>query len=277
MLLPVLWLFIFRFPEKGKKEELMPTTKVGDINMYYEIHGNGEPLVMINGAGASVEWSGRSIPVYSKDYQLILFDNRGAGKTDIPDLPYTTEMMADDLAGLLESLNIGPVHVWGLSMGGMIAQQFVLRYPNRVKSLILACTACGGPYDEAAFNISTANDAINQCITPGFIDKNPILIQQMREMMTAQLQFHQGTIRQRQAVRNHNTYDRLSEITSPTLIIHGDADQVFPVENARILASRIPNAGLSILKNTGHMLIEAGDEPDRLILDFLKRHNGPGK
>ena len=144
----------------------MPTVKVGDINMYYEVHGKGEPLVMIRGLGGSLDVFHLMIPIYSPEYRMILFDNRGAGKTDAPDIPYTTSMMADDLAGLLTALHIDSAHIWGASMGGMIAQHLALRYPDKVKSLVLICTYCGGPYSTipnspplANMNISSQRNA----------------------------------------------------------------------------------------------------------------------
>jgi 3-oxoadipate enol-lactonase len=264
----------------------MPKVKVGDINMYYEVHGKGEPLVLITGAGASMEMAAPAIiPVYSPEYQVVLFDNRGAGKSDVPDIPYTTEMMADDLSGLLDVIGIKSAHVCGTSMGGMIAQQFVLRYPKRVRSLILQSTYCGGQHSilpEETIRLSMglkiapdelARRMIEISITPEFKEKNPVLIQQIISTMNTNLAPRVGMMRQGQAVKSHNTYERLPEIKAPTLVMSGDADRALPVENSRIMASRIPGAELVILKNAGHLLIEAGGEPNRLILDFLKQHS----
>jgi len=114
--------------------------------MYCEVHGEGEPLVMINGAGATVEWSYRLIPTYSHEYRLVLFDNRGIGQSDRPDMVYTTAMMSDDLAGLLDGIGIDSAQIRGVSFGGMIAQEFALRHPKRARSLILAATYCGGKH-----------------------------------------------------------------------------------------------------------------------------------
>ena len=268
----------------------MPKTKVGDINMYYEVHGKGEPLVMVTGAGASMDMGAPAIiPVYSPEYQVVLFDNRGAGKSDAPDIPYTTGMMADDLAGLLDVIGIKSAHICGTSMGGMITQQFALRYPKRVRSLILQSTYCGGPNSilpEETIRLSMglkiapdelARRIIEISITPEFKEKNPVLIQQIISVMNTALAPSVGMMRQGQAVKSHNTYKQLPKIKTPTLVIHGDADRTLPVENSRIIASRIPGADLVILENAGHLLIEAGDEPNRIILDFLQRHRKSGK
>jgi pimeloyl-ACP methyl ester carboxylesterase len=271
----------------------MPKVKVSDINIYYEIHGKGEPLVMINGASGSVEWLYQAIPVYSREYRLIVFDNRGAGRSDAPDIPYTTEMMADDAAGLLDAIGIDSAHIWSGSMGGMIAQQFVLRYPKRVRSLILACTYCGGPNSSIMTDPETMRaiehmqglsgkelmmETLRLCLSQKFINDNPGTIKEMiKNMMKHSITSH-GQMRQGQAVMGHNTYERLPEIKAPTLVISGDADKLIPVENSRIIASRIPGAELIILKNMGHLFgFEAVDESNRVMLDFLRRHRSSGK
>ncbi|OGO07195.1 MAG: hypothetical protein A2Y92_05015 [Chloroflexi bacterium RBG_13_57_8] len=267
----------------------MPKVKVGDINMYYEIHGKGEPLVMIMGASGNLEWMENAIPVFSHDYKLVLFDNRDAGRTDVSNIPYTTETLADDLAGLLDALQIESAHIQGASMGGMIAQQFVLRYPKRVKSLILACTYCGGPGSSIMTDPEVMRatqrmqsmsgkelmmETLGICVSQEFIDNNTGIIQEMIKLMMKHPITPQGSIRQGQAVMTHNTYERLPEIKAPTLVLSGDADKIIPVENSRIIASRIPGADLVIFKGTGHMFnLEAEEEVNKIMLDFLRRHS----
>ena len=107
----------------------MATEKVGDLNIYYEVRGEGEPLLMISGYGDSSEVWFCQITGLCREYRVILFDNRGAGRSDKPDIPYTMQMFAQDTAGLLEALSIDTAHIYGVSMGGMIAQEFALRYP----------------------------------------------------------------------------------------------------------------------------------------------------
>jgi 3-oxoadipate enol-lactonase len=268
----------------------LPKVKVGDINIYYEVHGKGEPLVNIPGAGSTMDGFYRHIPVYARKYRLVAYDPRGAGRSDAPDIPYTTEMMADDLAGLLDAIGIDSAHILGASMGGMIAQQFALRYPQRVRSLILACTKFGGPHEipvdaeileywEHPKQLSP-EDSIMQSLrlqmSQEFVDKNPGLIKQIitKALESPPPVNPQSGMRQVQAIIGHDTYDRLPEIKAPTLVIHGDADRMSPVGNAKILASRIPNAELVILKKMGHaFMIEAFDESNRIMLDFLKRHS----
>jgi 3-oxoadipate enol-lactonase len=267
----------------------MPKVKVGDINIYYEIHGKGEPLVIIHGTGGSVDSYSTHISVFSQLYRVIIFDPRGTGQSDAPDIPYTIDIMADDLAGLLDAIGIDSLHILGESMGGMIAQQFTLRHPERVRSLILAGTTCGGShsiisndpelmefYQHAGqpapkeFFIQMARLTFSR----DFIEKNPDLIKQTIEKLLEHPASPQGQMRLMQAVMSYDMYEKLPEIKAPTLVIHGDADRIVPVENARILASRIPNAELVILKKMGHLfMFEAFDESNRIILDFLKRHS----
>lgn len=265
----------------------MPKVKVGDVNIYYEVHGEGEPFALIMGFGGSVEGWFRAIPVFSREYQLIAFDNRGAGRSDKPDVPYTMEMMADDLAGLLDAIGINSAHIQGISMGGMIAQHFALRYPERVTSLTLGCTTCGGPHS-AMIDAETTSfmqslpklppeegtrELLRLCMSQEFIDKNPDLIEQIVAKMLEHPAPPHGMMRQLQAIMGHDTYEHLPEIKAPTMVIAGDADRLIPVENSRILASKIPGAELVILKNMGHMFgFEAEDETNRIMLDFLRRH-----
>ena len=123
----------------------MPRTRIGNIEMYYEVHGSGEPLILIHGLSMdSSTWFDR-VPLLSQKYQVVIFDNRGVGRTDAPNEDYSTEMMADDTAALLKFLNVDKAHILGFSMGGMIAQIVALKYPELVKSLLLNATAAQFP------------------------------------------------------------------------------------------------------------------------------------
>jgi pimeloyl-ACP methyl ester carboxylesterase len=268
----------------------MPKVKVGDINIYYEVHGKGEALVLIMGLGGSSAWWFWSVPVFSRDYRVVAFDNRGTGQSDKPDIPYTMDMMAGDLSGLLEAIGVDVAHIFGVSMGGMIAQHFALNYPKKVISLILGCTTCGGPHSiiadvEAMSALSDiermqrqtpeerAREMIPFLWSQEFINKNEDFIKQFIAKITEYVTPLHGYIGQVEAITGHDTYERLPEIKVPTLVIAGDADRLVPVENSRLLASRIPNAELVILKNMGHGFnIEAEDATNKAILRFLKRY-----
>jgi len=270
----------------------MTTVKVGDINIYYEVHGKGEALLLINGYGGhSGRWL-RLIPSLSQEYRVVAFDNRGTGRSDKPDVPYTTEMMAGDAAGLLEAIGIDAAHVFGTSMGGMIAQELVLRYPQKVISLTLGCTHCGepnsvsstpeamallfGPERAKLTPEQNARDAVPFLFSREFINSHPdIYAQHVAITVEYPTPLH-GYRRQAQAIMAYNTYDRLPQIKAPTLVIAGSADRIVPAENSRILASRILNAELVILEDKGHFFwVDALEEASKAILDFLKRHPRP--
>jgi len=268
----------------------MAIAQVGDINIYYEIHGEGEPLLLITGYGANSQWWYPQIPAFSQEYQVIALDNRGSGRSDKPDISYTIEMMAEDTAGVLDAVGIDAAHVFGVSMGGMIAQEFALHYPEKVISLILACTTPGGrnsvlPDEEAMtflFDLESrkeltleeqARQMLPFLFTQEFIDRNPERIDTFVAGMLEYVTPLHGYQRQGEAIMGFNAYDRLPKIKAPTLVIAGTADRVIPVENSRIIASRIPNAELVIFENMGHgFLGEAVEEANKAVLDFLRRH-----
>lgn len=267
----------------------MPIIKVGDINIYYEVHGTGEPLVLINGLGADSSRWFRIMPVLSQRYQVVAFDNRGAGQSDKPDIPYTMEMMADDIAGLLNALGIGNAHIFGVSMGGMIAQHFALRHPKMVTSLILGCTRCGGSLsiheseeagrvlDPELTRTMAAEQRTREMLpflwSQEFIDNNPDVVKEYIALCAAYPVDPAGYTRQKQAADDHDTYERVPEIKAPTMVITGEADRLIPAENSRLLASRIPDAELVILNKAGHgFYSEARDETCGIIMDFIKRH-----
>ncbi len=268
----------------------MPIAKANGINIYYEIHGEGEPLVLIGGYGADSSAWFLQVPVFSREYKVITFDNRGTGRSDKPDVPYTIKMMAADVKGLLDALNINAAHIWGPSMGGLIAQEFAIRYPKCVISLILGCTHCGGThaithpmaanrklFDEERIKQLTERQIMEGTLpflcNPEFIDKHHDIIE---EWLTKKSEYPtpiHGYKQQAEAVMGHDTYDRLPRIKAPTLIIQGSDDMAVPMANANVLASRIPNTEIAILKGLRHtFFVEGAQEANRIILDFLKRH-----
>jgi len=269
----------------------MPVAKLADVSIYYEVQGAGQALLLIMGLGGSSALWLRQVPALSRQYQVVTFDNRGTGQSDKPDIPYTMEMLVGDLAGLLDAIGIHTAHIFGVSMGGMIAQHFALSHPERVTSLILGCTTCGGPHsvmpDVEAISLlfdmermqglpleERAREVLPFLLSQDFIDNNPSFIQQLiATMMEHPTPLH-GYMRQAEAIMGHDTYERLPEIKVPTLVIAGDADKLVPIENSRILESRIPKAELVMLKNMGHGFnIEAADETNKAVLDFLRRHS----
>jgi 3-oxoadipate enol-lactonase len=270
----------------------MPTVKAGDINIYYEIHGDGEPLLMIQGYGQySGHWAAL-VPPFSKEYRVIIFDNRGTGRSDKPEVPYTIKMMAADVKGLLDAIGIDKAHVLGVSMGGMVAQEFALNYPEKVISLVLGCTLCGGkrqiiPTKEALeflFSPEMSKLSVEERArvtvpwlwTKEFIDKHPEAVEWYVETTMKYPTSPQGFSGQAQAMVSHDACDRLPQIKAPTLVIVGDADRLIPMDNSKMIASLISGAELVVIPDAGHGFSEV-PEAAAAILDFLKRHPGGGK
>ncbi len=267
----------------------MPTARVHDINIYYEARGEGEPLLLIMGLGGGSSMWWHQVEAFSEEHRVVTFDYRGVGRSDKPDIPYSVEMLVGDTVGLLESLEIGSAHIYGLSMGGMIAQEIALRRPEMVTSLILGATSCGGSHAiapshetlQALFGSLTlppaeaASAVASLIFSPAFIESSP---GQIKEMMARGMESPpspHGFRRQAEAIAGFDSYDRLGEISVPTLVIAGTEDRLLPFENSRVLASRIPDAELALLDGAGHGYIwEVADEADRIVLQFLRRHRG---
>lgn len=264
----------------------MSTVKVNDINIYYEVHGEGAPLVLIAGLGLDVTGWMFQTPDFSRKYRVIVFDNRGAGRTDAPDTPYSVEMMADDTAGLLDALGIEKAHILGVSMGGYIAQEFALKHPQRVKSLILATTGAI-VLSLAKYVVDTwirmAQEGVSQEIlirdllpwlfTEKFFE-NPEQAQMATDAMLAN-PYPQPTYafaRQAAAIMEHDTRNRIGQITAPTLVLVGREDLLCPVKLSEELAASIPNAELVILDGGGHGFpIEIPEKFNQTVLDFLAK------
>ncbi len=270
----------------------MPIAKLGQIGLYYEIHGTGEDLVLIAGFASSKDIWFRQIPELSRSYRVIVFDNRGCGRSDKPRGTYSTKTCAQDTADLLDALGVDGAHICGVSFGGMIAQEFALQFPARVRSLILACTSCGGERfvlpDAESIDLLlnrrrrrgiTTDEWTRQTLpysfTQGFIDSRPDIVEHYVSMRIEHWPPPHSFRRQAEALITHDTYDRLPRIHAPTLVISGSADRQIPVENSKLLASDIPDAQLVILDGMGHgFFVEAAEQANRVVLDFLARHSG---
>jgi 3-oxoadipate enol-lactonase len=232
----------------------MKQITVGDININYEIQCSGVPLLMIMGLSFSLrDWGKKFTELLAQHYQLILFDNRDAGLTSKSTRPYNIADMVDDAAGLLDALNIPKVHVFGVSMGGAIAQQFALKYPDKLDKLILGCTIAGGNCSQPG-DISgvMSGNLLDVLFTPTFIQNHQ---QELAELFTKTTPFHSqesALQRQLQAFATHDTCDTLSDIKAPTLVITGDKDMTIPPSNSNLLAAKIPNAKLEIIADAAH-------------------------
>jgi pimeloyl-ACP methyl ester carboxylesterase len=245
----------------------MPHVTHAGARIYWEAEGDGDPLLLIMGLGASLEWWNRLRPSLTPRYRTILFDNRGVGRSDVPPGPYSIALMADDALAVLDAAGVTSAHVFGLSMGGYIAQELVLRHPERVRSLVLGCTSCGGrDAVRAAPEVRSAlaaraqmprEDAMWGMVPYTFDASTPRerIAQDLAMRMRAPVS-NDGYVAQFDAIKAWpGSHDRLSGIAAPTLVIHGETDQLVPPENARILARAIPNASLVMLPNASHIFL----------------------
>jgi 3-oxoadipate enol-lactonase len=190
----------------------MPTVKVNDIDMYYEVEGAGEPLVLIAGLGTSISPYRRIIRLLSQENRILAFDNRGVGRTDKPDIPYTIEMMADDTAGLLKALDITSANVIGVSMGGRIALALALQHPELVRSLVLVSTSARV---ERKAGTTLQFKVLKWIRAAGrVLGRTP--------------QPYYAFVRQLNASGSYDCSDKLGEIRVPTLIMYGKKDRLVP-------------------------------------------------
>ncbi len=267
---------------------VLPYETVGDIDIYYEIHGPSDapPLVCIEGWGFSLWMWFRQIPVFKERFRCIIFDNRGVGRSSIPNYPYTMDMFADDTVGLMDALDISRAHILGISMGGFIAQQIAISYPERVRSLILASTTFGGPNSVVADDKTKAmmfaspTETISEqqatemrysvSFSPGFFKENTSLIDQVMEWREQYPQplFARG--HQASATIDFDVESEVKGLSCPTLILHGERDLIVPPENAELLADSIPNSRLVLIEGGPHLsFIEYHGKFNEEVLTFL--------
>jgi pimeloyl-ACP methyl ester carboxylesterase len=255
--------------------------------IYWDEQGQGTPILLIMGLGYSSQLWHRTRPVLSQHFRTIAFDNRGVGLSDAPPGPYSIAAMASDAAAVLDAAGIARAHVFGISMGGMIAQEFALQYPKRTDSLILGCTSPGGPSAIRAerkvvdvlfargMTWAQAREAalpfIFDAATPQEkIDEDVRVRQQC-------LPTPEGYMAQLQGILAWEGYSRLDQITAPTLVIHGTSDELIPPGNARLIADRIPGAKLVMLPHASHLfLTDQTEAAHKQILDFLSSVSSPG-
>src|SRR2546423_2019565 len=249
----------------------MPYVESDGARIYWEERGGGEPLLMIMGLGYSLEMWGRVVPALAEHYRVIVFDNRGVGRSDVPAGPYTIAGMAADAEAVMRAAGLERAHVLGVSMGGMIAQEFTLTYPDRVHSLVLGCTAFGGPQAAPAspeviqilFARATmeAEEAI-RAMVPHIYDRHTPRerIEEDLAMRRRTLPTAEGYMAQVRAVMMWSSEDRLLQIKAPTLVIHGETDELVPAANGGLIAERIAGAELLLLPLASHIYFT--DQPE---------------
>lgn len=265
----------------------MPTVESNGIKIYYEISGTGEPLLLISGLGYCLWQWHKMIPLLAEHFQVIAFDNRGAGQTDKPDGPYTVQMLGADTAGLLDALGLDGVTVMGHSMGGFVAQELTLTRPDLVGRLVLASTNFGGPnhipitqeamtviMDRSGDPLEIIRRGIAVACAPGFMAAQPDVVQELIDYRLtnpvppaayqAQTAVGLGLLSAEAAFEQ-----RLQDVTVPVLILFGEHDKVVPPGNADLLARALPNSSVTILPGAGHMFpVEVPEAATAAILEW---------
>ena len=263
----------------------MPTKFVNGVNIYYEVYGKGEPLVLFMGLGGNIAmWDNELIQALARRFEVVVFDNRGTGRSDKPDMEYSIEMFADDAAALFDALRVESAHILGASMGGMIAQEFAIRYPQKCRKLVLCCTLPGGdnvvpPTPEALEMLMSKKDLPpaegTRAMWPASFTKK--FIETHRDWLEEKLKLEimypcppQAYEQHLRAAMTFDAYDRLPQISLPTLIMTGAEDILVPSPNSDILAERIPGAKLIRFDNAGHgFLSERRGDAVAAIVEFI--------
>lgn len=260
----------------------MPRVSANGVNIYYEIHGDGYPVVLIGGLGSQIESWATQVPIYSKHFKVIVFDNRGAGRSDKPEPGYTTEDMADDAAALMDALGIVSAHIVGKSMGGMIGQWLAIKYPEKVSKLVMGCSSASR--DEVGNVILRMGREIASKVgvravwvmalylgyTRGYIEKNIGSLSGVMNSIPESPDALRGYTGQSYAVEGHNTTDLLHRIKAPALVMMGECDMTTSPMRTRELAELIPGSRLKSFEGVGHgFWRERQEEADKLVLEFL--------
>ena len=261
----------------------MATVRNGQVKLYWESTSAGAPVLLVMGLGMNATGWWRTVPVLAESFRVIAFDNRGVGRSGRPPGPYTLAEMADDAAAVLDAAGEERAHVYGISLGGMIAQELALRHPRRVASLVLGATTPGGP------RAVRADDA-----TLAFFGRRAQM--PAEEAVWASVPYNYGAATRREhaqriaedierrlrfpiepapyeaqlaAALDHDALDRLPGLSVPTLVVHGEEDRMVAPDNARILVGAIPDAELALWPGVGHLYFTDEPEADRGVARFL--------
>ncbi len=261
----------------------MPLSKVNGIHIYYEVHGEGEPVIFGNGIFSNTLGWVNQLPVFSKEYQVILYDMRGQGQSDKPEEPYSFDIHAEDQKALLEELGISMVHHVGISYGAELGLIFALKYPRTVKSLV-ACSAVSyiGPLLREMCQlwryacVLEDPDLFYHATVPlnfgeSFIREQTAILEKAKERY-AGLNYP-ALIRLLDAFLELDITEQLPEINIPTCVIAGEQDILKPAyPYSKTIHDRIPNSEITIVPNSGHAItFEQPEEFNSITLGFLRK------
>jgi pimeloyl-ACP methyl ester carboxylesterase len=254
------------------------------MKLYYEIEGDGAPVVLVPGFAAGRWIWFKQTAELSRYFRVIIFDPRGVSASDKPEGPQTISLLADDIAHLLGTIGITSAHIVGASFGGFVAQEFALRYPALTRKLVLCCTSFGGPNHVTpapeTLQALASTKGLNSeermranlllAFTPEYVRTQVDEIDRIVHLRATNDVPEHIYLSQLQAAMNFNVESRLHEIKSATLVLSGDADVIVPVQNSRNLAQKIPGARLRIIEGGSHtFFIEQAEEFNRMVREFL--------
>lgn len=265
----------------------MPTESIRGIQIYYEIHGSGPKLLYIGGSGGDLRQKPSVFDgPLARNFEVLSYDQRGLGRTDVPDIPYTMADYGEDAAALLDAVGWDRCCVMGVSFGGMVAQELAIRQPERIDRLVLACTSSGGegkpsyplhrlqqlPAADRALRSIELSDT--QC-DAAWREANPEAFRSMVEFITERSKAGEGepgrdigARRQLEARADHDTWDRLPSLPMPVYICGGRRDGIAPPSNQEALACAIPNARMELFEG-GHLFLMQDRDAFPRIVEFL--------
>jgi pimeloyl-ACP methyl ester carboxylesterase len=245
----------------------MPHAQIDGRRLHYVRQGAGEPLLLIQGMSANhLHWGEDFLGLLRDGFDLVAYDHRGIGHSDRVGEPFTIAQLADDAAALLDELGWDSAHAMGISMGGMVAQELALRHPERVRTLTLGCTYCGGEgssLTDAAVMQRLAElfmtGQTEEALRYGFevnvstaFAEDPARFEEVKRIARELPASLDVLMLQVQAIAAHDTSGRLAELSVPTQVVHGSKDQMIPAANGRLIAELVPGARLEVFDGVGH-------------------------
>lgn len=264
----------------------MPFARNGQLRLHFESTGAGTAVLLVGGLGMTVNAWWRTVPALARRFRVLRFDNRGQGRSTAAAFPYTVADMADDAVAVLDAAGEPRAHVYGISLGGMVAQEIALRHPDRVRALVLGATTPGGvntPLDPDAVGFFARlvtmrhEEALWASVPYSYAERTRRRhAQRIAEDLARRLTEPPGLFaysHQLAAAATHSTLARLDRIDAPTLVVHGEQDAVVPPTNATLLADAIPAAELELRPDSGHLYGTDDPRVDARIERFLLRHS----
>ena len=263
----------------------MPEIEANGISINYRLEGEGErTVVLVNGLADDLEsWAFQMDDLLAAGYRVLRFDNRGVGLTDKPEGPYTARLLADDTKALVDALGIGGFHMVGVSMGGMVAQEYALAHPEDLRSLVLACTyAAPGPFCSRMFSMwadlapemgvpFVMRDVALWAFTVPFFEEREEELKEFEAELAALSMPTEAYLSQLSAIRTHDATGRLGGVSAPTLVLAGEDDILIPVSLSRRLREAVPGSEWATTKGGHACLWEHPEAFNGAILRFLER------